>query len=109
MTRDDLTKPLGQGPTEDRRATSVPAIVALSNSLFGATIFWAVLTYTPVSDERDPHIATKAQDRLTAQPALTSFVQQAPPARAPKTITVTIVDRKTGAAHDFDVAAPKSD
>jgi hypothetical protein len=109
MTRDDLTKPLGQGPIEERRATSVPTIAALSSSLFGATVFWVVLTYTPVSNERDPHIATKGQGRLTAQPALTSSVQQPPPAQTPKTITVTIVDSKTGTTHDFGVAAPKSD
>ena len=122
MTMNDLTAPLGQNPSRHRRAIEVSAakIIAVALGLFfGAFVLWAVTAEDRSGGEpmavapADLRIAKKAPE-VTAVPqaAPTDSTQSAAtlpppaPAKSPGSVTVTIVDGKTGAKREVIVAAP---
>ena len=124
MTMNDLTAPLGQNPSRHRRAIEVSAakIIAVALGLFfGAFVLWAVTAEDRSGGEpmavapADLRIAKKAPEVIAVpQAAPTDSTQSAatatlpPPASAksPGSVTVTIVDGKTGAKREVIVAAP---
>jgi hypothetical protein len=124
MTMNDLTAPLGQGPRRHRRAVEVSAakIIAVALGLFfGAFVLWAVTAENRSGGEpmavapADLRIAKKAPEVIavpqTAAPAdstpsATTATLPPAPAKSPGTVTVTIVDGKTGAKREVVVAAP---
>ena len=124
MTMNDLTAPLGQDPRRHRPALEISAakIVALALSLFfGAFVLWALTAEDRSGGEpiavapTDLHIAKKAPEVIavpqapapadSTPPAATATLPSAP-AKSPNTVTVTIVDGKTGAKREVVVAAP---
>lgn len=125
MTMNDLTAPLGQGPRPYRRAIEVSAaqIIAVALGLFfGAFVLWAVTAEDRVGGEpvavapADLRIAKKAPEVIAVpqaaapaesrEPAITAALPPPAPAKSPGTVTVTIVDGKTGAKREVIVAAP---
>jgi uncharacterized protein len=125
MTMNDLTAPLGQGPRRYRRAFEVSAaqIIAVALGLFfGAFVLWAVTAEDRAGGEpvavapADLRIAKKAPEVIAVpqaaapaeskESATTAAVPPSAPAKSPGTVTVTIVDGKTGAKREVIVAAP---
>jgi uncharacterized protein len=125
MTMNDLTAPLGQGPRTHRRAVDVSAakIIAVALGLFfGAFVLWAVTAENRSGGEpmavapADLRIAKKAPEVVavpqaaapadSTPPATTATLPPPAPAKSPGTVTVTIVDGKTGAKREVVVAAP---
>ena len=128
MTLNDLTAPLGQDPNRHRRALEIPVakIIAVALGLFfAAFVLWAIVTEdrlggqpVAVAPADLQHIAKKtppviaapqaAAPMEAAQPGTTATLPAAPPApaKAPNTVTITIVDGKTGTSRDVVVAAP---
>ena len=124
MTMNDLTAPLGQGPRPYRRAIEVSAaqIIAVALGLFfGAFVLWAVTAEDRMGGEpvavapADLRIAKKAPEVIAVpqaapaeskDPATTAALPPPAPAKSPGTVTVTIVDGKTGAKREVIVAAP---
>jgi hypothetical protein len=120
MTINDLTAPLGQDSRRHRRALEVSAakIIAVALGLFfGAFVLWAVTAEDRSGGEpiavapADLRIAKKAPEIIAvpqaAAPVDTTTTALPPaPAKSPGTVTVTIVDGKTGAKREVVVAAP---
>ena len=125
MTMNDLTAPLGQGPRPYRRAIEVSAaqIIAVALGLFfGAFVLWAVTAEDRSGGEpvavapADLRIAKKAPEVVavpqvaapaeSTPPATTAALPPPAPAKSPGTVTVTIVDGKTGAKREVIVTAP---
>ena len=126
MTMNDLTAPLGQDPNRHRRALEIPVakIIAVALGLFfAAFVLWAIVTEdrlggqpVAVAPADLQHIAKKtppviaapqaAAPMEAAQPGTTATLPAAPPAKAPNTVTITIVDGKTGTSREVVVAAP---
>lgn len=128
MTMNDLTAPLGQDPNRHRRALELPVakIIAVALGLFfAAFVLWAIVTEdrlggqpVAVAPADLQHIAKKtppviavpqaAAPMEAAQTGTTATLPAAPPApaKAPNTVTITIVDGKTGASREVVVAAP---
>ena len=123
MTMNDLTAPLGQGPRPYRRAIEVSAaqiIVVALGLFFGAFVLWAVTAEDRVGGEpvapADLRIAKKAPEVIAVpqaaapaeskESATTAALPPPAPAKSPGTMTVTIVDGKTGAKREVIVAAP---
>jgi hypothetical protein len=125
MTMNDLTAPLGQDPKRNRRAIEVPVgkIIAIALGLFfGAFVLWAIIAEDRSGGEpmavvpADLRMAKKAPEVIAvpqaaapvdaAEPATTATLPSAAPARPPSTVTITIVDGKTGAKREVIVAAP---
>ncbi len=130
MTADDLSAPLGRQPKKRRLSIKIPVpqIIAGALALFlGVFVLWAVVADDPFGGE--PMAVVPANLRVTAKPAdaaaapkplaAAEAVQQhdepsalaatAPgsaPAAPANTTTVTIIDGKTGAHQDVQVAAP---
>jgi uncharacterized protein len=124
MTNNDLTAPLGQNPTTARRVIKFPAaqIIAVALGLFfGLFMLWAVVAQDPSGGEpvavapADLHFAKKeptvvavpqpAAPAGSAQPAAPAQ-SAAAPVKPPDTVTITIVDGKTGAKREVVLAAP---
>ena len=129
MTMNDLTAPLGRDPKKDQRSLAVPAakIVAVALGLFfAAFVLWAMVAQDrfggqpiAVAPADLQHIAKKAPAVIAvpqaaapadaAQSATTATLAPpapAAPAKPPGTVTVTIVDGKTGATREVVVASP---
>jgi uncharacterized protein len=125
MRMTDLTAPLGQDPKRHRRAIEIPVgkIVTVALGLFfGAFVLWALIAEDRSGGEpmavapTDLRIAKKAPEVIAApqaaapvdaaQPATTGTLPPPAPARPPGTVTVTIIDGKTGAKREVLVAAP---
>lgn len=124
----DLTAPLGQDPRRYRRAVEVSAaqIIAMTLGLFfGAFVLWALTAENRSGGEpvavapADLHIAKKAPEVIavpqtaapaepaeSAQSATTATPPPPAPAKSAGTVTVTIVDGKTGAKREVIVSAP---
>jgi len=122
MTMTDLTAPLGQDPKRHRHAIEIPVgkIVAVALGLFfGAFVLWALIAQDRSGGEpmavvpADLHIAKKAPEVIavpqaaasvdTAQPATTATL---PSPKPPSTVTITVIDAKTGAKREVVVTAP---
>jgi uncharacterized protein len=125
MTMNDLTAPLGQGPRRYRQAIEVSTaqIIAVALGLFfGAFVLWAVTAEDRSGGEpvavvpADLRIAKKAPEVIavpqaaapaeSTPPATTAALPPPAPAKSPGTVTVTIVDGKTGAKREVIVTAP---
>jgi hypothetical protein len=126
MTLNDLTAPLGQDPNRHGRAVEMPIakIIAVAFGLFfAAFVLWAIVAEdrsggepVAVAPADLQHIAKKAPPVIAvpqaAAPAATATLPpSAPatppaPAKSPNTVTITIVDGKTGASREVVVAAP---
>jgi len=129
MILNDLTAPLGQDdPNGRRRALEIPVakVVAVALGLFfAAFVLWAMIAEdrlggqpVAVAPADLQHIAKKTPPVIAvpqagapidaAQPATTATLPAAPPApaKSPNTVTITIVDGKTGASREVVVAAP---
>jgi hypothetical protein len=125
MTMNDLTAPLGQDPKRHRRAIEVPAskIIAIALGLFfGAFVLWAIIAQDRSGGEpmavvpADLRFAKKAPEVIAvpqaaapsnaAEPAMTATLPPSAPAKPPSTVTITIIDGKTGAERKVVVAAP---
>jgi hypothetical protein len=124
MTMNDLTAPLGQDPRRHRRAFTVPAeVIAVALGLFfGAFVLWAVTAENRSGGEpiavapADLHIAKKKPEVIpvpqaaapvdATPPATTATLPPPAPAKSPSSVTVTIVDGKTGTKREVIVAAP---
>ena len=134
MTMNDLTAPLGQDPNKTQRAVAIPAakIIAVALGLFfAAFVLLAIIAEDrfggqpiAVAPADLQHIAKKApaviavpqaaapvdaaQATTTATlPPATAAPQPPGPAKPPGTVTITIVDGKTGATRQVVVAAPQ--
>jgi hypothetical protein len=131
MHANDLTAPLGQGARESRRVNKrlVVKIAAVALGLFlGVFVLWAVAVRDlsgggerVAAAPADLHLANKGPEPLpvsqapaTAESGKSATPAPAPgesapaPAKPPNTVTVTIVDGKTGAQRQVVVAAPAS-
>jgi uncharacterized protein len=125
MTMNDLTTPLGQDPKRHRRAIEVPAskIIAIVLGLFfGAFVLWAIIAQDRSGGEpiavvpADLRFAKKAPEVIavpkaaapadSAEAATTATLPPTAPAKPPSTVTITIIDGKTGAKREVIVAAP---
>ena len=127
MTMNDLTAPLGQDPNRRRRALEITAakIIAVALGLFfAAFVLWAIIAedrlggqpiavvpadLQHIAKKTPPVIAVPQAAVDAAQPATTATLPAASapaPAKAPNTVTITIVDGKTGASREVVVAAP---
>jgi hypothetical protein len=132
----DLTAPLGQEPNKPRPAVEIPVakIVALALGLFfAAFVLWAIIAEDrsggepmAVAPADLQHFAKKAPEVIgvpqaaargdAAQGTTTATLPSAAPgtappaapapAKPPNTVTITIVDGKTGATREVVVAAP---
>ena len=121
MTVDDLAAPLGQGPKPRPRSIKIPLMRFIVGALalfLGLFVVWTVLSDDPSGGEpraivpANMQIAAKAP---TAQPQTADVTgsipsgQPAPaappasPASPPNTMTVTIIDGKTGAKQEVIV------
>jgi hypothetical protein len=125
MTMNDLTAPLGQDPKRHRRAIELPVgkIIAIVLGLFFAVfVLWAIVAQDRSGGEpvavvpADLRIAKKAPEVIAvpqaaapvdaAEPATTATLPPPAPAKPPSTVTITIIDGKTGAERKVVVAAP---
>jgi uncharacterized protein len=121
MNVNDLTAPLGQTTNKRPRSLKIPVsqIAAAAFDLFlGLFLLWVLVVHDPSGGE--PVAVAPADLRVTAKPpAIISVPQAAESAErnaatvttaavpsAPKTVTVTIIDGKTGAKREVEVAAP---
>jgi hypothetical protein len=126
MKANDLTAPLGQGAKESRRVNKRVAvkITAVALGLFlGIFALWAVRGLSGgervAAAPADLHLANKgpaplpvsqapapAESGEPAAPAAVAGESAPAPAKPPNTVTVTIVDGKTGAQRQVVVATP---
>jgi hypothetical protein len=123
MTMNDLTAPLGHDPKRQQRTIEIPVakIIAVALGLFfGAFVLWAMIAQDRSGGEpvavapADLRVAKKAPEVIAvphvAAPADTAATTATlPPPAAPKasnTVTITIIDAKTGAKREVQVAAP---
>jgi hypothetical protein len=124
MTSNDLTTPLGQNLEAGGSASRVPLAQILAVALglfFGAFVLWAVIAKDQSGGEPvavapvDLHIAKQAPEPVAvpqvaapAEPAQPAAPAELAPAQTkpPNTVTITIVDGKTGAMREVVVAAP---
>jgi len=132
MTMNDLTAPLGQDPNKPQRAVAIPAakIIAVALGLFfAAFVLWAIIAEDrfggqpiAIAPADLQHIAKKApaviavpqaaapvdaaQATTATLPPAAPAPQPAGPAKPPGTVTITIVDGKTGATRQVVVASP---
>jgi uncharacterized protein len=129
MTVDDLTTPLGRGPTRRQREpfVSIPKVIAVALALFlGAFVVWAFVSDDPFGGE--PKVAVPIDERglaaankpdaagpqsvttATEAPAnVKPAVPDLPQIRAalpPGAKTVTIIDGKTGQRHEIVIPPP---
>ena len=121
MTPDDLAAPLGQGPRRRPRSIKIrlAQIFAGALALFlGVFLVWAVVGNDPMGREpraivpANPEIATKAPAAQPQTADATGSIQNGQsaaatppgqPAAAANTMTVTIIDGKTGAKQEVTV------
>jgi hypothetical protein len=130
MAVNDLTAPLGPGPSKQPGTSKIPAahILAATLGLFlGLFVLWAVVAENPTGNgpmssgpmaivPADLHIAKKAPQIVpvpqSAAPAeaaerpITPDVTPPAQIKSPGNVTVTIVDGKTGLKREVVVAAP---
>jgi len=131
MTLNDLTAPLGQDPNRHRRGLEIPVAKAIAVALglfFAAFVVWAMVAEDrlggqpiAVAPADLQHIAKKTPPVIAvpqaaapidaAQSATTATLPAAgappAPAKPPNTVTITIVDGKTGASREVVVASPQ--
>jgi hypothetical protein len=122
MTMNDLTAPLGHDPKRQQRAIEIPVakIVAVALGLFfGAFVLWAMIAQDRSGGEpvavapTDLRMAKKAPETITVPQAAASADATAttatlPPAAPPKsanTVTIEIIDAKTGAKREVQVTS----
>ena len=124
MTMNDLTAPLGNDPKRHQNAIEIPVakIVAVALGLFfGAFVLWAMIAKDRSGGEpvavapTDLHVAKKAPETIAvpqaaapadaAQPATTATLPPAAPPKSPNTVTITIIDAKTGAKREVQVTS----
>ena len=124
MNVNDLTVPLGQATNKRPRSLKIPvpqiAAAALGLCL-GLFLLWVLVVHDPSGGEpvavapadlrvtaKPPAIIPPPQAAETAEPAERNAATETAPAvpSAPKTVTVTIVNGKTGAKREVEVAAP---
>ena len=118
MTVDDLAAPLGQGPKPQPRSIKIPVARFIAGALalfLGVFAVWTVVSNDPSGGEprmivpANIQIAAKAPAVQPQAPDVTGSIQNgqpAPPAQpaAPaNTMTVTIIDGKTGAKQEVTV------
>lgn len=124
MTMNDLTAPLGHDPKRHQNAIEIPVakIVAVALGLFfGAFVLWAMIAQDRSGGEpmavapTDLRVAKKAPEMI-AVPQAAAPADAAPPAttatlppsalpKSPNTVTITIIDAKTGAKREVQVTS----
>jgi hypothetical protein len=124
MTMNDLTAPLGHDPKRQQRAVEIPVakIVAVALGLFfGAFVLWAMIAQDRSGGEpvaiapTDLRMAKKAPEMIAvpqaaasadaAAPATTATLPPAVPPKSPNTVTITVIDAKTGAKREVQVTS----
>jgi hypothetical protein len=124
MTMNDLTAPLGHDPKRQQRAIEIPVakIVAVALGLFfGAFVLWAMIAQDRSGGEpvaiapTDLRMAKKAPEMIAvpqaaasadaAAPATTATLPPAVPPKSPNTVTITVIDAKTGAKREVQVTS----
>jgi uncharacterized protein len=121
MTVDDLAAPLGQGPKRRPRRIKIRLAQFIAGALalfLGAFLVWAVIADDPLGGEprmivpAHPQIATSAPSAPPQTADITGTIQNGPaaaaappsqPASPANTMTVTIIDGKTGAKEEVTV------
>jgi len=124
MTMNDLTAPLGHDPKRQQQGIEIPVakIVAVALGLFfGAFVLWAMIAKDRSGGEpmavvpTDLRVAKKAPEMIAvpqaatadaAAPATTATLPPAAPPKSPNTVTITIIDAKTGAKREVQVGSP---
>jgi uncharacterized protein len=117
MTLDDLAAPLGQGPKRRPRRikTRVAQFIAGALALFlGMFVVWAIVGDDPLGGE--PRVIAPAHPQIKSPSAppqtvdVTGTIQQpaaatppSQPAAVANTMTVTIIDGKTGAKQEVTI------
>ncbi|MGN6749575.1 MAG: hypothetical protein ACTHJS_13370 [Xanthobacteraceae bacterium] len=120
----DLTAPLGHDPKRQQRAVEIPVakIVAVALGLFfGAFVLWAMIAQDRSGGEpvaiapTDLRMAKKAPEMIAvpqaaasadaAAPATTATLPPAVPPKSPNTVTITVIDAKTGAKREVQVTS----
>jgi hypothetical protein len=122
MTMNDLTAPLGHDPKRQQQGIEIPVakIVAVALGLFfGAFVLWAMIAQDRSGGEpmavapTDLRVAKKALETI-AVPQAAAPVNEAPPGttatlpppalpKSSNTVTITIIDAKTGAKREVQV------
>jgi hypothetical protein len=131
MTMDDLTAPLGHDPKRQQPAIEIPVakIVAVALGLFfGAFVLWAMIAKDrsggepmavaptdlrfakkPLETIAVPQAAVTAAPADAATPTTTATLPPpaapAAPPKSPNTVTITIIDAKTGAKREVEVTS----
>jgi hypothetical protein len=121
MTMNDLTAPLGHDPKRQQQGIEIPVakIVAVALGLFfGVFVLWAMIAKDRSGGEpmavvpTDLRVAKKAPEMIAvpqaatadaAAPATTATLPPAAPPKSPNTVTITIIDAKTGAKREVQV------
>jgi len=127
MTMNDLTAPLGHGPKRHQNAIEIPVfkIVAVALGLFfGAFVLWAMIAKDRSGGEpmalapTDLRVAKKPPEMIAvpqaaahaapadaAPPATTATLPPPAPPKSANTVTITIIDGKTGAKREVQVTS----
>jgi hypothetical protein len=124
MTMNDLTAPLGHDPKRHQNAIEIPVakIVAVALGLFfGAFVLWAMIAQDRSGGEpmavapTDLRVAKKPPETIVvpqaaaaaeaAPPATTATLPPAAPPKSANTVTITIIDAKTGAKREVQVTS----
>jgi hypothetical protein len=122
MTMNDLTAPLGHDPKRHQNAIEIPVakIVAVALGLFfGAFVLWAMIARDRLGGEpmavapTDLRVAKKPAEMIAvpqaaapadaAPPATTATLPLPAPPKSSNTVTITIIDAKTGAKREVQV------
>ena len=124
MTMNDLTAPLGHDPKRHQNAIEIPVakIVAVAlGLLFGAFVLCAMIAQDRSGGEpmavapTDLRVAKKPPEMIAvpqaaaaadaAPPATTATLPPAAPPKSANTVTITIIDAKTGAKREVQVTS----
>jgi hypothetical protein len=123
MTMNDLTAPLGHDPKRQQPAVEIPVakIVAVALGLFfGAFVLWAMIAKDRSGGEpmavapTDLRVAKKPPEMIAvpqaaasdaASAATTATLPPTAPPKSPNTVTIEIIDAKTGAKREVQVTS----
>jgi hypothetical protein len=124
MTMNDLTAPLGHEPKRHQNTIEIPVakIVAVALGMFfGAFVLWAMIAKDRSGGEpmavgpTDLRVVKKAPEMIAvpqaaapadaAPPATTATLPPAAPPKSPNTVTITIIDGKTGTKREVQVTS----
>jgi hypothetical protein len=124
MTMNDLTAPLGHDPKRHQNAIEIPVAKILAVALglfFGAFVLWAMIAKDRSGGEpmavapTDLRLAKKPPEMIAvpqaaasvdaAPPATTATLPPPAPPKSPNTVTITIIDAKTGAKREVQVTS----